>query len=143
MHIAKWDGTSWTTLGAGLSDGAAALAVYDDGCGPALFAGGSFSSAYDSGDSYLAQWGCDTTAPVLSCPPPVVVLDHGSAGAFVTFAIEAEDDHDPAPEIVAVPPSGSFFSAGTTLVTCTATDAYGNQSSCQFPVKVQTKTRRR
>jgi hypothetical protein len=42
-----------------------------------------------------------------------------------------------------VPPSGSFFPRGTTLVTCTATDASGNQSTCQFPVTVAFKPRRR
>jgi hypothetical protein len=42
-----------------------ALAVHDDGGRPALFAWGSFSSALDAGDSYLAKWGClDATAPV-------------------------------------------------------------------------------
>jgi hypothetical protein len=31
--------------------------VYDDGHGPALFAGGAFAHAPDSGDGYLAKWG--------------------------------------------------------------------------------------
>jgi hypothetical protein len=34
------------------------LTVYDDGGGPALYAGGTFTSALDSGDSYIAKWGC-------------------------------------------------------------------------------------
>ncbi|MGH8004176.1 MAG: HYR domain-containing protein, partial [Limisphaerales bacterium] len=34
------------------------------------------------------------------------------------------------------PPSGSLFPVGTTVVTCTATDAVGNQASCQFTVTV-------
>jgi hypothetical protein len=53
------------------------------------------------------------------------------------------DDHDPSPALLCVPPSGSTFPPGLTLVTCTATDAYGNSSSCQFPVIVRTKALRR
>jgi len=34
--------------------GVSALTVLDDGNGPALYAGGGFGSALDSGDSYLA-----------------------------------------------------------------------------------------
>jgi hypothetical protein len=37
---------------------------------------------------------------------------------------------------VSVPPSGSFFPPGSTLVNCTATDFSGNQSTCQFTVTV-------
>ena len=51
-RIAKWDGTSWTALGSGMSwvhsysyMGVYALTVYDDGSGPALYAGGYFTSA--------------------------------------------------------------------------------------------------
>ncbi len=37
-----------------------ALTVVDDGGdgGPALYAGGGFTSAIDSGDSFIARWGC-------------------------------------------------------------------------------------
>jgi len=65
-----------------------------------------------------------------------------SPGEIVTFSITASDDQDPSPDVVCVPPSGSFFPRGTTLVTCTATDASSNQSSCEFPVTVQIKARR-
>ena len=41
-----------------------------------------------------------------------------------------------------MPPSGSLFPRGTTLVDCTATDASGNQSTGQFPVTVRAKARR-
>jgi hypothetical protein len=34
-----------------------ALIVFDDGCGPLLYAGGGFLFS-DAGDSYLAKWGC-------------------------------------------------------------------------------------
>jgi hypothetical protein len=38
--------------------------------------------------------------------------------------------------VVCTPASGSFFSKGTTTVTCTATDACGNATSCSFDVTV-------
>jgi len=123
-----------------------ALAAFDDGSGPSIFAGGTFS-AVDSGDIYLARWsGClDSVPPVISCPPSVTSPDRlGSPqGKRVTFSVTATDDFDPAPRIECVPPSGSFFPVGTTTVTCTATDAKGNQSTCQFPVIVQIHSRPR
>jgi len=68
----------------------------------------------------------------------VVALDpkDGTPGEFVSFSVTARDDRDPAPSVVCVPPSGSFFPRGTTMVTCTATDSSGNRTSCAFPVVV-------
>jgi hypothetical protein len=70
--IARWDGSSWSPLGNGMSGGFNALVdeltVYDDGGGPALFAGGNFTSAIDSADSYIAKWGCTEATP---CPADV------------------------------------------------------------------------
>ncbi|KXJ04241.1 hypothetical protein AC249_AIPGENE617, partial [Exaiptasia diaphana] len=58
---AKWDGESWAPLGAGLSSFGSgevdAFAVFDDGGGPALYAGGSFF--YLLGDTpmrNIAKW---------------------------------------------------------------------------------------
>ena len=47
LNVAKWDGTQWSPVGTGLTsfDGRPAvvvLEVYDDGTGPALYAGGKF-----------------------------------------------------------------------------------------------------
>jgi hypothetical protein len=145
-RIARWDGSSWSALGSGMdSAGVHGLAMYDDGGGPALYAGGSFSSAIDSGDSFLAKWGCDTTPPVLECPSSISVLDSvaDGAGEVVTFTVTATDDLDPSPGVVCTPPSGSAFPPGTTVVTCTATDASGNESTCQFPLTLRPKVRRR
>jgi hypothetical protein len=55
-----------------------ALATHDDGRGPALYAGGWYTVAFDSGDSFVAKWGYpapDLEPPTLSCPPSVLVLD--------------------------------------------------------------------
>jgi hypothetical protein len=43
--IAKWDGASWSALGSGMTGPVKALEVYDDGSGPALYAGGNFPIA--------------------------------------------------------------------------------------------------
>jgi hypothetical protein len=144
-RIGKWDGANWSSLESGVNASVLALTVHDDGGGPALFAGGEFDSAFDSGDSYLAKWGCDSVPPTISCPPSVLVPDRfgSSPGEVVSFSVTASDEVDPSPTVVCVPPSGSFFPRGTTLVTCTATDASGNQSTCQFEVTVAPKARRR
>ena len=146
LGLARWDGAGWSALGGGL-DHVLALAVHDDGVsGPALFVGGAWSLAPDSGDSYVARWqGClDTGPPLLDCPPAVTRVDAtGSpAGEVVTFSVTASDFFDPAPLVVSVPPSGSLFPRGTTIDQCTATDAAGHQSACSFPVTVQPKARR-
>jgi hypothetical protein len=74
----------------------------------------------------------------------VQVLDRlASPGEIVFFSVSASDDEDPAPVVVCVPPSGSPFPRGTTLVTCTATDASGNESTCEFPVVVKAKAEQR
>lgn len=46
QHIARWDGTSWSSVGVipGAASSVSAMCVHDDGGGPALFVGGSFTS---------------------------------------------------------------------------------------------------
>ena len=138
-RIASWDGSSWTPVGSGTSATVFGLTVFRDRTGSALYAGGAFTSAFDSRDSYLAKWGCpDTNAPTLSCPAPIVVQERGgSPGEVVAFTVTALDEEDYAPSVVCAPPSGSLFPRGTTLVTCTAIDFSGNQTSCEFPVTVR------
>ena len=78
-NIAKWDGASWSALGppgTGTNNLVNSLAVYDDGAGPALYAGGYFTTAGGLASPYLAKWAgcagcyanCDssTVAPVLN-----------------------------------------------------------------------------
>lgn len=57
-NLAKWDGVAWSAVGPGLTGGPVrALAVIDDGRGPALFVGGDFDR---TGDGFnlegLARW---------------------------------------------------------------------------------------
>jgi len=58
-NVAKWSGSNWSALGSGVlaNVGVDALSTFDDGDGSALYAGGSFVLAFDSGDAYLAKWG--------------------------------------------------------------------------------------
>jgi hypothetical protein len=82
----------------------------------------------------------DTTAPVLNCPSSVIRECQNPNGRVVQFTVTATDDFDPAPGLVCVPPSPSFFPNGTTPVTCTATDFSGNSSTCTFDVIVRDTT---
>jgi hypothetical protein len=80
----------------------------------------------------------DTTAPVLSCPttPVVVTVDTCSdMGSPATFNASATDNCGPVP-VTCSHESGTAFPGGDTLVTCSATDAFGNSSSCEFVVTV-------
>jgi hypothetical protein len=78
----------------------------------------------------------DTENPTISCPPNIVKgNDPNNCDTMVTF-IAIPGDNCPGVSYVCSPPSGSLFPVGTTVVTCTATDAVGNQASCQFTVTV-------
>jgi hypothetical protein len=58
--IARWDGANWSPLSTGLGSGpqiaAYALAVFDDGTGPALYVGGTFTSAGGVQANNVARW---------------------------------------------------------------------------------------
>jgi len=63
-NIARWDGLNWSALtgpspfpvGTGVAGEVHALAVFDDGAGPALFAGGTFISAGGITVNRIAKW---------------------------------------------------------------------------------------
>lgn len=75
--------------------------------------------------------------PVIDCPEDITVLnDPGTNGAIVNFPDPIVSDNFPNVTSVCTPPSGSFFPPGNTTVTCTATDAAGNTSTCSFNVRV-------
>lgn len=60
VNIARWDGTSWSAVGSGTSgehgEWVEALAVFDDGRGPALYAGGWFAQAGGLSVENVARW---------------------------------------------------------------------------------------
>jgi hypothetical protein len=93
--IARWDGASWSSLGSGLSGPShrvQALATFDDGSGPALYAGGLFFSAGGSPARSVARWNGASWSPLAGGLEGIVhalqVFDDGSgpalyaAGAF-------------------------------------------------------------
>jgi hypothetical protein len=78
----------------------------------------------------------DTTPPVLTLPANLTTTAVTPAGAVVTFAASASDLADGTRPVTCAPPSGSTFVIGTTTVTCSASDAHGNQKSGSFTVTV-------
>ncbi|MCJ7711401.1 MAG: HYR domain-containing protein [Chloroflexi bacterium] len=80
----------------------------------------------------------DTTPPVLAgVSGPLSAWTSGET-AVVTWPLPtATDDTDPSPVVSCTPASGAAFPVGTTTVTCTATDAAGNQARGGFDVTVQ------
>jgi trimeric autotransporter adhesin len=71
--IAKWNGTSWSSLGTGSANGVFgplpyvyALTVFDDGSGggPALYVGGSFTTAGGLPANRIAKWNGVSWSPL-------------------------------------------------------------------------------
>ena len=79
----------------------------------------------------------DRTAPTLSVPADITAVATSPSGAVVTYALPtATDAVDPAPAVSCVPASGHVFPIGTTVVSCQATDRWGNSASESFSVTV-------
>ena len=69
----------------------------------------------------------DTTVPVISIQPYILVTTNEPLGMFVTYSSPATYDAvDGFGAATCSPASGSFFPVGDTFVTCNATDAHGN-----------------
>src|SRR5215211_2874529 len=79
----------------------------------------------------------DGQAPTITCPPDIVVdAAPGERSAIVDFADPAASDNCPNVGFACDPASGSGFPAGSSSVICTATDASGNDVTCDFTVIV-------
>ncbi|MBK9119310.1 MAG: hypothetical protein IPM18_06855 [Phycisphaerales bacterium] len=70
-NIARWDGTAWAPLGAGIvgtlvNAEVNALAVFDDGSGPALYAAGEFDTAGGQPARNIARWNGTTWSALTS-----------------------------------------------------------------------------
>jgi hypothetical protein len=84
---------------------------------------------------------CDFTITILDADIPVVtcladVEVTGPDPSTVNYAIPTGTDNCSPVTVVCDPPSGSNFVAGTTVVTCTATDPSNQTSSCEFNITV-------
>jgi hypothetical protein len=75
------------------------------------------------------------TPPTLSCSSNLTVATTSAEGAVVTYSSSASDGCPPV-TVTCDPPSGSTFPIGTTVVTCTASDACGQVVNCEFTVTV-------
>lgn len=82
----------------------------------------------------------DTTPPTLLLPGTLTVNATSPSGAVVTYGADATDIVGPTATPVCSAPSGSRLPIGTTIVTCTATDAAGNVGSGSFTVVVRSAT---
>jgi hypothetical protein len=76
----------------------------------------------------------DNQAPVITCPSNVTAaLPPNDSAVRVNYPAPTATDNCSATAVCS-PPSGSFFPAGVTTVTCTATDTSGNTSNCSLTV---------
>ena len=82
----------------------------------------------------------DTVPPTLNLPAPGPVEATSAAGAVVTFSATASDNTDGSVPVTCTPPSGSTFTLGSTVVTCSAHDVAGNTSTGSFTVTVRDTT---
>lgn len=78
----------------------------------------------------------DTTKPVVTVPHDITTIATSAAGAYVNYSASAHDTVSGALTTTCSPASGSLFGAGTTTVTCSATDSAGNTGSETFHVTV-------
>jgi len=83
----------------------------------------------------------DTQPPTITCPvSQTVVTDQSlcqtAACTVVNFPAPIASDNCPGVTVVCTPPSGGCVPVGVTTVTCTATDASGNSTSCSFNISL-------
>jgi hypothetical protein len=64
VRLAKWDGMQWSAVGHGVNNSILTLAVFDDGTGPALYAGGFFTMAGGIPAGGIAKWNGTAWAPL-------------------------------------------------------------------------------
>jgi hypothetical protein len=78
----------------------------------------------------------DTTPPVVTLPADVTLEATGPGGTVHTFTASAVDLVDGTVPVTCTPASGSLFPLGSTLVTCSASDAAGNSAGGAFRINV-------
>jgi hypothetical protein len=86
IHVAKWDGSSWSALGSGTSGAVYALSVFDDRDGPALYAAGDFNTAGGVSAFNIAKWNgsswSDLDSGIGSALRALAVFDDGGGEAL-------------------------------------------------------------
>lgn len=105
-HIAKWDGSTWSPVGSGITGTQVIqLGVADDGNGEALYAGGNFTQAGGVPAANIAKWDGSTWSAL------------GSGTTSTVQAIAGFDDGN-GPKVYV---GGSFTGAGGQTVNGIAT----------------------
>jgi hypothetical protein len=94
-RIARWTGREWTALGSTLNGTVQSLAVYDDGNGAQLYAGGTFLGTFNR----LARWDGATWNQLPELP------FNGGFSGFVTGLLVHDDGLGGGPALF---PSGEF-----------------------------------
>jgi hypothetical protein len=128
-------GTPSLQLTAGLASGA-------------VFPLGTTTVSYEATDAAGNQTSCSFTVtvtedadaidPVINnCPTDITVSnDAGDCSAAVDWTVPTATDNSGSVTLTGNFDPGAVFPVGTTLVTYTATDAAGNQTTCSFNVTV-------
>src|SRR5439155_1514095 len=78
----------------------------------------------------------DTTPPALTLPSSLTAEATSAAGAAVSFSATAFDIVDGAVAVTCAPSSGSTFALGTTVASCSASDAHHNVGSAALKITV-------
>ena len=106
-YVARWDGTTWSALtapgGTGVDSGVGALAVFDDGSGDRLFAGGGFTHAGGLRVNHIARWDGQDWSPLAGPFGTGMSVPRGGVSAFGVF------DDGQGPALFA---GGAFGTAG-------------------------------
>ncbi len=82
-RVAKWDGSAWSAMGAGLDSTVQELIVFDDGSGEALYALGEFSHPAKNTFVLVKRWNG-------ACWENVVTSNDGAFGGIVYDAGEGQ-----------------------------------------------------
>ncbi len=107
-NVAGWDGSEWSALagppGNGLNGGAGAFVEFDDGSGPALYAGGYFETAGGVLVNHIAKWDGSAWSALT-----------GASGTGVNARVQALAVHDDGSG-AALYVGGEFTNAGGVVV---------------------------
>jgi hypothetical protein len=95
-------------------------------------AAGNSSTSY----SYNITAGAPSSPPTLTVPKSIVREAAGPGGTRIKFSATAQDYQGTALSVSCTPASASLFRLGTTKVTCTAADSFGNRVSKSFAIVV-------
>ena len=117
-------------------------------CNPpsgSAFPKGTTTVACTVKDASNNQSGCgftvtvsDTQPPAIACPPNQMetLANPGDTTVPAIYPAPVYSDNCPGATASCSPPQGSALPLGVTTVTCTATDAAGNQTACSFTIVV-------